>query len=437
MRRRGGARRCAAWLTLAVLALGTLVLGVAPAAAQETGGASINARLLDDSGPGTKAVEGVRIIVRQDGQKIGEARSASDGLAVIPVPSGGAYAVELDRSTIPKGFELSGDTQSLLPDVQVLPNRPKFVIFSFGEGAGEGPSAIDRLADLAASGLRIGLIVALVAVGLSLVFGTTGLINFAQGELVTFGAIVAWFLNSAGADGLGITLLLAAPIAIAIGGALGAGLELGFWRRLRRRRTGNVALLVVSIGLALFLRSVYQIVFGASPQSYEQYAVQERWEIGPLDIQPKVAVSIAICAVVLVVVAVLLLRTRLGTAIRAVTDNSDLAESSGIDVQRVILAAWVSSGVLCAFAGVLLGATQTVEYDMGFRLLLAFFAVMIVGGIGSPFGAMLGGIVLGVATEVSTFWIPTDFKTALYLGVLIVVLLVRPQGILGIRERVG
>ena len=392
--------------------------------------------MLDDSGKEPRGVEGVRIIVLQDGERIGEAQSDEDGLAVIPVPGPGSYEVRLDPKTIPKGSRLTDLDQVRLPNVLVLPNRPKFVLFPFGAATSGGPSAFDSIVDLAASGLRLGLIVAVAAVGLSLVFGTTGLINFAQGELVTFGALVAFYLNSSD-SGLGITLGAAAVLALVVAGFFGGGLELALWRPLRRRRTGNVALLVVSIGLALVLRSVFQIIFGARPEPYEEYAVQERWDLGPLDILPKNALAIGVCALVLVVVALLLLRTRLGTAVRAVTDNAELAEASGVDVQRVILVSWIACGVLAAVAGIMLGLTVSVEFDMGFDILLAMFAVMIVGGIGSPFGPMLGGVVLGLAAEVSTYWIPTDFKSAIYLAVLIVVLLVRPQGILGARERVA
>ena len=446
MGRQGGVPRRALAATFVLVALGVL-LGAMPAAAQPAppeptttttppAGESINARMLDDSGKEQRGVEGVRITVLQDGQEIGEAVSDEDGLAVIPVPGPGSYEVRLDPKTIPKGSRLTDPDQVRLPNVLVLANRPKFVLFPFGEETAEGASAFDRIVDLAASGLRIGLIVAVGAVGLSLVFGTTGLINFAQGELVTFGALVAFYLNSSD-SGLGITLVAAVPLALVVAGFFGGGLELALWRPLRRRRTGHVALLVVSIGLALVLRSVFQIIFGARPEPYEEYAVQERWDLGPLDILPKNAVAIGVCALVLVVVALFLLRTRIGTAVRAVTDNAELAEASGVDVQRVILVSWIACGVLAAVAGIMLGLTVSVEFDMGFDILLAMFAVMIVGGIGSPFGPMLGGVVLGLAAEVSTYWIPTDFKSAIYLGVLIVVLLVRPQGILGVRERVA
>ncbi|MEX0666506.1 MAG: branched-chain amino acid ABC transporter permease [Acidimicrobiia bacterium] len=434
----------------AVLAIGAVaVLAVAaPAAAGDDPTAttttsspdaeaeSINARLIDNSTANVKGIEGVRIVVFQKGERIGTGTSDADGLAVVSLPGPGTYEVRLIASTIPKGVQLTDPDLIRLPSVIVQPGQAKFVIFPFGQGGPAPPSAFDRLVDLAGAGLRIGLIVAVAATGLSLVFGTTGLINFAHGELLTFGALVAWFLSS-NTDGAGITLVIAGILAVLIGGGLGLGLELGLWRRLRARRTGNIAMLVVSIGLALFLRSVYQIIFGSRPRAFDQYAAQKSVDLGPLDIQPKGLVSIGICIVILVVVALFLLRTRLGTAVRAVTDDPDLAESSGIDVQRVVLASWIACGMLAAAAGVLLGLNQAVEYDMGFQFLLSIFAVMILGGLGSPFGAMLAGVVLGLAFEVSTYWIPNDLKTAMYLGVMILVLLVRPQGLLGIKERVG
>jgi branched-chain amino acid transport system permease protein len=422
----------------ALLALVTLAIA-SPALAQTEEPASeesISARLLDQSGKEQKPVAGVTVIVEQGGERIGEAESDAEGLAEIPVPGPGRYSVRVVPDTFPKGVGLTSDAQEELSNVTVFEGRPKFVIFPFGERLDTGPSTFDRLANLFASGLRIGLIVAVAAVGLSLVFGTTGLINFAHGDLLTFGAVVAWYLNSS-SDGLSITLVIAGVLALFVGAGFGGALERFLWRPLRGRKIGNISLLVVSIGFALFLRSVIQIIFGARPKPFEEYATQEAIDLGIVDILPKNLTSILICAVVLVAVALLLLRTRLGTALRAVTDNAELAESTGIDVQRVVMTAWVACGALTALAGVLLGLTQSVEYDMGFKILLAIFAAMIVGGLGSPFGAMVGGIVLGTVFEVSTYWVPNDFKSAMYLGALILVLLFRPQGILGVRERVG
>jgi neutral amino acid transport system permease protein len=272
---------------------------------------------------------------------------------------------------------------------------------------------------------------------LSLVFGTTGLINFAHGELVTFGALIAWYVNASGGDGPGAPLLFAGAVGVVAGGLLGGGLDFGLWRPLRRRRTGNIALIVISIGLALFLRHVYLVIFKGNPRSFEQFATQQPWTLGPLSILPKDAVVIAVSVAVLITLGLLLERTKLGTAVRAVTDDPDLAESSGVDVKRIILLVWIVSTALAGLGGVLLGTTEAVQWDMGLRILLVMFAAVILGGLGTAFGAILGGLVIGVISEVSTFWFPTDYKIAFALLVLILVLLVRPQGILGVRERVG
>jgi neutral amino acid transport system permease protein len=422
-------------LALPALTIGFVVLAAPHARAQEAGEA-IQGRVFDDTKRNTPPVPNVRVVVRRGGEVVGEARTDENGAFVVAVPGPGRYEVRLDTRTIAARFP--EPAEAVLPDVQVQPSQRKFVLFPLGEADVGGPSDFDRFLNLLVSGLRFGLIIALAAVGLSLVFGTTGLMNFAHGELVTFGALVAWYLNARSGDGLSVTLVVAGLLAAVAGGMFGVALERGLWRPLRRRRTGAVALIVVSIGLALFLRSVYQLIFESGPRAFSEYATQSPWNLGPVDLLPKEAVSIALSIAVLVLVGVGLLRTRIGTGIRAVSDNADLSESSGIDVQRTILAVWVLAAATSALAGVLLGTTaQGVQYDMGFRILLLIFAAVVVGGLGTAFGAMLGGILIGVVTEVSTLWIDTDFKTAIALGVLIVVLLVRPQGILGQRERVG
>jgi len=142
-----------------------------------------------------------------------------------------------------------------------------------------------------------------------------------------------------------------------------------------------------------------------------------------------------VAALVLVGVGLFLRRARLGTAIRAVSDNRDLAESSGIDVQRVILAVWVMSAGLAGLGGILLGLTETVSWNMGQRVLLVMFAAVVLGGLGTTFGAMAGGIVVGVVSDVSTFWLDSDLKIVVALFALILVLLVRPNGIFGFNER--
>jgi branched-chain amino acid transport system permease protein len=396
-------------------------------------GPAITGRLVQSGKP----VTGVKITVKRGRTVVGAATSDPTGSWQVPVAKEGTYQVTLDKKTIPRGFTLADPSRTTLPDVVVQPESDKFVVFSFGEAGPSGPSDFEELLNLTVNGIRFGLIIALAAVGLSLVFGTTGMINFAHGELVTFGALIAWYVNASGGSGPGVSLVFAGAVGVIAGGLLGGGLELGLWRPLRQRRTGNVALIVISIGLALFLRHIYLVIFKGNPRSFEQFATQQPWSLGPLSILPKDAVIIAVSIVALVALGLLLERTRLGTAVRAVTDDPDLAESSGVDVKRIILTVWIVTAGLAALGGVLLGTTESVQWDMGLRILLVMFAAVILGGLGTSFGAIAGGLVIGVISEVSTFWFATDYKIAFALLVLILVLLVRPQGILGVRERVA
>jgi branched-chain amino acid transport system permease protein len=152
---------------------------------------------------------------------------------------------------------------------------------------------------------------------------------------------------------------------------------------------------------------------------------------------PKILIIIGFTILVLALVGLFLQRTRLGTAMRAVSDNGDLAESSGIDVQHVILITWVVGAGLAALAGIMFGISEQVQWDMGFKLLLMIFSAVILGGLGTAYGAMVGGFVIGVAVEMSTLVVPTEFKTVIALAILVAMLLVRPQGLLGTRERIG
>lgn len=264
---------------------------------------------------------------------------------------------------------------------------------------------------------------------------TTGLVNFAHGELVTFGALVAWLLSSSG--WLSLPLAAATVLAVVAAAAFGALQDVALWEPLRRWRPGNISTIVVSIGLALFLRNLFLVVFDSSPRPFAQYATQEAVSFGPIHTQPKDLVTIVVCLAALAATAALLRWSRLGTAVRAVADEPDLARASGIAVRGVNLAVWTLGAGLAGLGGVMLALSQGVQWDMGLRVLLVVFAAVVVGGFGSPAGAMLGGLLIGVVSEMSTYWVSPDFKDVISLSALIVVLLVRPQGILGLRERVG
>ena len=378
-------------------------------------------------------VEGVTLVARAGGEEVGEATSGSDGMWEIVVPGTGRYEVELVTDTLPEDVELR--SESNVRTVTILSEgASQRVLFAFGEAA-DAARQFRRFLQLLANGIRFGLIIAMTAIGLSLIFGTTGLINFAHGDIVTFGAIIAWFWSSG--PGIDIHLIPAALIAIVITALFSGGLELGLFRPLRERKVGLFQLLIITIGLSLVIRHILLIFFGGSPRPYSDYTISRAVSLGPISMPPRDVVIIGLSIAILVGVGLMLMRTRIGKAMRAVSDNRDLAESSGINVQRVILFVWVLGGALAATGGIFFGSSIAVDWLMGFQLLLLMFAGVILGGLGTAFGAMVGSLVVGIVTEVSTLWFSSELKFMWGLFVLILVLLVRPQGILGRKERVG
>jgi neutral amino acid transport system permease protein len=430
-----------------------LVLGVllAPAAANAQG-ESVRGTL---RAPDGKAVAGVTVTATRNGAEIGKDTTASDGKWEIPLPGAGRYTITLDVATLPAGLSPAREGGQTLRNVPVPEGESRTVIFQLttgtpapgpspgqSGGGGGGPPQngvvpwLDQFAQLLVEGIKFGSIIAITAVGLSLIFGTTGLINFAHGELVTLGATVAFMLN-ASVLGPQLQLIPAVLVTVAFGAAFGGVLELGLWHPLRRRGIGRIQLFIISIGLSLLIRHVILVLFGTRPQPYADYTIQQEWHWGPVSIAPRDLVITVLSLLVLAGVALMLQRTRTGKAIRAVSDNRDLAESSGIDVSRVILNVWLLAGGLAALGGVFFGLAQLVSWDMGFRLLLLMFAAVILGGLGTAYGVMAGSLVVGIVAQVSTIWFPVELQNAWALLVLILVLLVRPQGIFGQRERVG
>jgi branched-chain amino acid transport system permease protein len=369
-------------------------------------------------------------VATADGEEIDTASTDENGRWEVELPGPGEYTVTLDTEGLPEGISLRGEETRT---VNVDPNRRQGVIFALDNAASGGGGGPVRAVQLLVDGIRFGLLIAMASIGLSLIFGTTGLTNFAHGELVTAGALVAYFVN---VDG-GVPLIVAAIIAMIAGAAIGALNELGLWRPLRRRGTGLIAALVVSIGLSLLLRYLFQIIYGGRSEAYADYRGQRAVDYGLFRMTPVDLATIIICLVVLVLVALMLQRTRIGKAMRAVADNRDLAASSGINVNQVILIVWMMGGALAALGGVLLGLTDEVQWDMGFRLLLLMFAGVTLGGLGTAYGALVGSLVVGIFVQMSTLIIPNDVKYVGGLLLLIIILIIRPQGILGARVRVG
>jgi branched-chain amino acid transport system permease protein len=340
-----------------------------------------------------------------------------------------------------------------------------------------------------ANGVVFGAILALCAIGLTLVYGILNLSNFAHGDFLTFGAYGALFFGVAGwagRDSLTLVgfavglLVTAAPVAdrfmtrkltrgeglaLLVFGALVLGataflqvfgpggpgsttrvlvlaallsvaatvllhlvLELAMWRPLRRRGATVLSLVIASLGLSLVVRNALQHYFGGDYRSLDRPNDPAPTYFG-VSLSDAQLLTLAATAVLIVLVHLLLTRTRTGKAMRALADNRDLARVCGIDVDRVILYVWAVAAALVAIAGLFLSLVQNnnVSVGMGFGILIPIFAAVVLGGVGSAYGAMVGGLLVGVAMRVG----PAKYDLAVAFALLIAVLVFRPQGIFG------
>ncbi|GIU55320.1 branched-chain amino acid ABC transporter permease [Arthrobacter sp. NicSoilC12] len=382
----------------------------------------------DDRAP----IPGVTITATS-GDFTGTTKSGANGAWTIGVPTQGTYVVKLDESTLPQGIKLA-EGQENPRNVTFSQTSNLSVIFTFGKGiVVEQQNFMQNLLNRLVAGLSFGLLLALASVGLSLIFGTTGLTNFAHGEMVTLGAVLVFAFNQ-----MHLPFWLAVILAVIGGGLFGYVQDAGLWKPLRRRGTGLVPMMIVSIGLALSVRYIIQFYFGGATQQLP-FAQSVEILIGPISISPNNLLSLLVSAVVIAALGVVLLKTRLGKATRAVADNPALAAASGIDVDSVIRIVWVVGGMLAALGGILWAYYRPgVTFDMGSQILLLIFASVTLGGLGTVWGALVGSIIVGIFVELTTvFGLAADLKYVGALFIMIVVLLFRPQGILGRKERVG
>jgi branched-chain amino acid transport system permease protein len=289
---------------------------------------------------------------------------------------------------------------------------------------------------LFANGLVTGSVIALGAAGVSIVYGILRLVNFAYGDYMTFGAFVGVFFNVT----LGLSIVSAALVAMLATALLSVALELALWRPLRARSAGFMSLFLVSVGLALVIRYAIYMVAGPQPRTYsvDPYKV---YVIGSVRLSGAQGIAIVVAAIGIVLVGLLIGRTEIGRMMRAVADDPPLAAVSGVRTGRVIMAAWILSGLLAGLAGVLAGLVQTsFDPQLGFTLLLPIFAAVVLGGIGNAYGALLGGLALGLVMELSTWpelagGVNPTYKPVVAFSTLVLVLLLRPQGLFG-RARV-
>ena len=296
---------------------------------------------------------------------------------------------------------------------------------------------MDELAQAALNTLTTGSLYALAAVGLTLVYGVLRLTNFAHGDMLTLGAYVGYAVNVQWNLPIALAFLVA-PVIVA---AFAVGTEFVVWRPLRRTNAGLLQKLLMAIGLALVIRYAIQFVWGGDRDYLDiDRTATFAWvedtlglTLGHYDL-----LTLALGVVVLVAVAMLLARTLLGTSMRALSDDVDLAESSGVDSERTIVWTWALSGALVGLGGVLAGATITVYPTLGWDLLLTIFACVIVGGIGSAYGALIGSYVIAFSQEFLVLVVDDQrYKTTIGFVIMVIVLLVRPNGILGQRRAVN
>lgn len=271
---------------------------------------------------------------------------------------------------------------------------------------------------------------ALIAISLTLVYDLLDFASFAQNEFATAGAYLTFFFGI----GLGLNLIVAAVLAVLVVGVLGMGADRIIFKWLRT--SDSFIRLVASIGLALSIRSLVHVFWGGQIKDYG-LGIQEPWVIMGATITPIRVLIVGVAISAMLGFHFFLHRSDLGRAIRATSDNRDLAEASGIDTERVVLYVWFFACAFAAIGGILIGLETQLRPNMGVALLLPTFCCVILGGIGNVYGAMVGSLIfaaaenIGLAIQFGEFEFPVRYKPALAFIVLILTLLIRPRGVLG------
>lgn len=387
-----------------------------------------------------KPAAGVVVDVTGPGSYTGRSTTNADGRWSVSVTRSGRYTVELEQKTLPTGQYLT-DAKDARRAVQANVGSNAGTIFQLSTVKGATSASLDSGAGVTwdrtwqqfASGIRLGLLLALASIGLSLIYGTTGLSSFAHGEQVTLGGLLAYVF----ANQLGLNIWLAGVIVVVLCAASGYLQDAAIWKPLRRRRISLTQLMIVTIGLSIALEYAFQYFFGAATVRIEQ-GNPRTVEFAGVTLTVESYVAMGIAVVVLVGTGLFLARTRFGRATRAVSDNPALAAASGIDVDRVIRFVWTLAAGLAGLSGVMLGLVLNgVNWQTGLQLLLLMFAAVTLGGLGTAYGALVGSMIIGVVVELTNLVLPGDFKYATALVILILILLFRPQGIFGRAERIG
>ncbi len=273
-------------------------------------------------------------------------------------------------------------------------------------------------------GIILGSIISLGAIGISLTFGIVRFANFAHGDFMTLGAYFAFTFFVL----LGLPWALSLALAAASTALSMVLVDQAIYKRLRR--ASPMILLISSFGTALIVRSLIQLFWGPANKVYE---VGIKFPVVFWGLRMKTdQIFILLGTVALVIALHLFLRhTKMGRAMRAMADNVDLSRITGIDTERVVVWTWVIGGVLATAAGIFYAMDTRIFPVLGWRLLLPIFAAAVLGGIGKPYGAIAGGMIVGISQELSTLWLLPTYKEAVAFGLLVIVLIFRPKGLFG------
>ncbi|MDZ7956854.1 MAG: branched-chain amino acid ABC transporter permease [Aulosira sp. DedQUE10] len=280
-----------------------------------------------------------------------------------------------------------------------------------------------QLAQLIINGIAVGSIIALGAVGLTLTYGILRLSNFAHGDFLTLGAYLTLLVNTAGIN-IWLSMILAAAGTV----VMMLLSEKLLWSRMRNLRATSTTLIIISIGLALFLRNGIILLWGGKNQNYN-LPVTPALDVFGLKVPQNQLLVLGLAVLAILALHYLLQNTKIGKAMRAVADDLDLARVSGINVEQVIFWTWLIAGTLTSLGGSMYGLITAVRPNMGWFLILPLFASVILGGIGNPYGAIAAAFIIGIAQEISTPWLGSQYKQGVALLIMILVLLIRPKGL--------
>ncbi len=298
--------------------------------------------------------------------------------------------------------------------------------------------------ELIVYGIVLGSIISLGAIGLTLVYGIVRFANFAHGDFLTTGAYVALFLvtglfswigipdNTFGSLSFGWRMVIAFPLSMAVVACVAIALDRILYQKLRQKRSGAVILAMSSLGAAFIVRMIILILWGADSLFYRPGIMRPALML-PLGVKIRPDQILILITVIALVGALhlFLQRSKMGKAMRATADNMELALVSGIDTERIIIWTWGIGGALAAAGGILYGIDVQLHPYMGWNFLIPLFAATILGTIGNMYGAFVGGLILGVAQQLSTAWLLPTYKPAVAFVIMILILFIRPQGIFG------